>query len=144
MYRELLRYGRRPALLMIDLDDFKEVNDRYGHLIGDEVLRRITRRLQENLREVDLLARFGGDEFVVLLPDTGLEAAREAAGRLRRAVGERALSHDGEEIRVSVSIGIGVMRREDPDFEAVISRIDSALHEAKDFRRRRIVIADAG
>ena len=144
MYRELRRYDRRTALLMIDLDDFKEVNDRYGHLVGDEVLRRVTRRLQENLREVDLLSRFGGDEFVVLLPDTGLDAARDAAERLRGAVGRGAVTHDGGRIPVSISVGIGVMEREDPDFEAILGRIDRALHQAKDSRRSRIVVADTG
>ena len=101
--------GRRFALLVADLDHFKAVNDTYGHAAGDAVLVETARRLRENLRGMDLVARVGGEEFLVAIPDTGLDEARIVAGRLCRMMRERPITlPDGRSITVTMSIGLAM------------------------------------
>ena len=102
------------AVMMIDLDKFKSINDRFGHDAGDAVLREFSRRLQENIRGVDLVARFGGEEFFVAMPDVDQHAAAHAAERIRRAIeGAPVTLPDGGEVQVTVSIGVAIARAAD-------------------------------
>jgi two-component system cell cycle response regulator len=100
--------GRQFAVMVLDLDRFKSINDTYGHAAGDTVLVEVAQRLKSNLRAVDLLARIGGEEFLVALPETTPEAAQATAERLRRVIGERSipLPKGEEDIPVTVSIGL--------------------------------------
>jgi len=100
------RYHHPLSLLMIDVDHFKQLNDTYGHLVGDQVLRAIAARLRNSLRENDVVGRFGGEEFMVLLPETGREQALQVAERLREAIGGQAVVTDERAVCVSVSIGV--------------------------------------
>lgn len=136
-----LRHGQPFCVLMLDLDHFKEVNDTYGHLVGDTVLREVAHRAQGVLRGADLLARYGGEEFVVLTSHTDAAAAQVAAERIRIAVGGTPVMLDGVTIQVTVSIGVA---QADPDREtqtSLFNRTDSALYAAKAAGRNRVVVA---
>jgi two-component system cell cycle response regulator len=128
------------AVMMIDLDKFKTINDRFGHDAGDAVLREFSRRLQENIRGVDLVARFGGEEFFVAMPDIDQRAAAAAAERIRSAV-EGApflLPGESERVCVTVSIGVAIADHTDADAEAIIKRADTALFHSKESGRNRV------
>jgi two-component system cell cycle response regulator len=128
------------AVMMIDLDKFKAINDRHGHDAGDAVLREFSRRLQENIRGVDLVARFGGEEFFVAMPDVDRHAAAAAAERIRRAVEGSPVVLPGGKVRVdvTVSIGVAIAGAGDEDAETIIRRADSALYNSKESGRNRV------
>ncbi len=152
MQQRAHRKGLPFTLMLLDLDRFKQVNDRYGHLAGDEVLREVAERLGANLREVDLLARFGGEEFLVVLPDTGRAEAARVAERLRRVIGERPVHvpSRGCDIAVTLSIGVVVSDENGPrggpagapakglGIEQLIDRADRALYASKSEGRNQI------
>ena len=126
------RYGKDLAVLFLDLDRFKVVNDRYGHLVGSEVLRRLARVLQDCIRQVDTLARYGGDEFTILLIDTGLEDALTIAERIRRIVGETLFEGAQDEpIRLTISIGVACYPRHGASCEVLLDEADKAMYRAK-------------
>lgn len=128
------------AVMMIDLDKFKAINDCYGHDAGDAVLKEFSRRLQENIRGVDLVARFGGEEFFVAMPDVDQAVAAAAAERIRQAVEGRpfVLPGSDERVNVTVSIGVAIASGDESDPEAIIKRADSALFQSKDTGRNRV------
>jgi diguanylate cyclase (GGDEF)-like protein len=130
-YREFRRYGTPLSLLMLDVDHFKRINDQYGHVVGDEVLRDLVDCCKQQLREVDLFSRFGGEEFVALLPHTGLDEASETAERLRQAIEQNVTPAGEATIQVTISIGVSTLGQEDRSYESVLTRIDDALYEAK-------------
>lgn len=132
--------GGAFAVLMIDLDKFKAINDRWGHDAGDAVLREFSRRLQENIRGVDLVARFGGEEFFVAMPDIDHEQAAAAAERIRGAVEGRPFEVTGTKdgLRVTVSVGVAIGTAEDGDPETIIRRADLALFRSKNAGRNRV------
>ncbi len=131
--------GQRAALLMLDVDDFKQVNDRLGHATGDAHLRAVAHAMRSSVRAYDLPARLAGDEFAVLLPDASLTDATEVAGRLLA----NALTPHGADVPngVPLSIGVIVLRDGEPADEAM-KRVDLALYSAKDAGRGRVVTAD--
>ncbi len=119
------------VLLMIDIDDFKKINDLYGHRTGDEVLRVVANRLQQELRGDDLVARYGGEEFAILLPNTSLRDATPVAERLRKKIEETVINSDGNQVKVTISIGLAQVRPSDsPD--DLVKRADKALYLAKE------------
>jgi len=139
----LARRRRTPlALLMLDIDHFKVVNDQHGHLVGDEVLRQVAQRAQARLRGADLLARFGGEEFLALLPATPVEGAQAVAEGIRRAVGDSPMVVNGVSIPVTISIGVhAAIPAEGPTAaEAMIALSDQALYDAKHQGRNRVVV----
>ena len=144
---ELSRWqrGRDPlALLIIDADHFKQVNDTYGHATGDDVLRALARTVQDQVRELDLVARLGGEELVVLLPSTDVVGARAAAERIRQAVERlRVDAPGGKLVRFTVSVGISAASRDAGSVELLLQRADDALYEAKRRGRNRSVVAHA-
>lgn len=129
------------ALLMLDIDHFKVVNDQHGHLVGDEVLRQVAQRAQARMRSADMLARFGGEEFLALLPDTTIEGAHAVAEDIRRAVGDLPMLVNGVSIPVTISIGVHAsLPTEGPTAaESMIDRSDQALYQAKHQGRNRVV-----
>ena len=144
---EASRTGQPFALMLLDLDRFKDVNDTWGHQAGDDVLVETATRLRANLREIDLLARYGGEEFVVAMPETGLTAARHTAERLRRLIGERPVLSPGlgREIAVTVSIGVVVCPGGlDPQAlpQALMRLADQALYASKHDGRNQVTFAD--
>ncbi len=133
----LARRGQRPlALLMVDADHFKRVNDTYGHDVGDEVLKFLATAITERLRSSDVVARMGGEEFVALLPDTDVEAARTVAQSLIDHVAAHRHAKAGQ---VTISVGLAALGGEADDAESLLRRADEALYEAKHQGRNRVV-----
>jgi two-component system, cell cycle response regulator len=142
------RHGRPLACLMLDVDHFKRVNDTYGHAAGDAVLREVAARARAECRAVDTVARFGGEELTVLLPETDAEGARTVAERMRAAVAATpvpAWATDGAlvAIPVRISIGIAALGPHTPTAEALRATADGALYQAKQTGRDRVVVANA-
>lgn len=124
------RTGREFALLMFDLDDLKQLNDKYGHLTGSQALCRTADALTLFCRDIDTAARFGGDEFALLLPETGLQAAHSVARRIDGSIAE-----DNNGPRISVSVGVGVFPKDGGTPEALVSAADSEMYEMKRQRK---------
>jgi diguanylate cyclase (GGDEF)-like protein len=138
--REVIRAqhsGTALCLMMVDVDNFKHFNDRYGHIAGDRVLASVAHALREYLRPTDLIARFGGDEFAVLLPDLDLDQARATAERLRERVAALPSS-----LSTGVSVSIGVtLRAGADDVSCLVERADRAMYNAKTEGRNRVCVA---
>lgn len=137
------RHRRPSALLLLDADHFKRVNDTYGHEAGDAVLRELVRRMREVLRHEDLVGRLGGEEFVALLPGTPEQGAAEVAERLREAVARENFFCRGEEIPLTVSIGVAEREVGEADIAALVQRADRAMYAAKRAGRDRVVTASS-
>ncbi|WP_309122312.1 diguanylate cyclase [Paenibacillus sp.] len=136
------RPGRAVSLLMIDVDHFKKVNDTFGHEAGDQVLRELGQLMKSGFPRTDVLGRFGGEEFIVLLPDTTIEGARIAADRLIAAVREQPFGQPkGQPLYCTVSIGVAQWKGGDETFPQLIRRADEALYEAKREGRNRVSVA---
>ena len=134
------RFRQNLSLVMLDVDDFKGINDSHGHQTGDQVLRRVARIVRDCLREVDVPARYGGDEFAIILPDTKLRDGIEVAERMRRAVAKHPILAAGTTITPTLSLGVATRRPHSPlSSEELIKMADQALLEAK--RRGRNVVA---
>ncbi|MCK7575400.1 MAG: PAS domain-containing protein [Chromatiales bacterium] len=144
-YQRFRRYHRPMALCMIDIDHFKSVNDRHGHLVGDAVLCTVAQTLHDSLRQVDILARYGGEEFVILLPETDRQTAYASAERLRAAVAERRIETSNGPISVTLSLGV-VAIDDGPamPLERLLDAADQMLYRAKQTGRNRVEIRDLG
>jgi len=132
--------GTPLSILMIDIDHFKKFNDTFGHQVGDQVLRLVARVMQENVRDCDLAARYGGEELMAILPGASLDACGEAAERIRRRISEARLTRrtTGEELTsVTVSIGVAQFRMGE-SADRMIERCDRALYQAKRSGRNRV------
>ena len=134
------RYEQDLSAMIIDIDHFKQFNDQYGHQVGDQVLRAVSQMLRENLREVDILGRYGGEEFSVLLPLTNLEAAVLAAKRLHKHVAEVPVPTDAGPLSVKFSIGVSAITDKDDNLQALINRADKAMYEAKNSGRNKLAV----
>lgn len=130
------RYRTRLAVSMIDIDHFKRINDSYGHTVGDQVLFQLANILQDNVRSPDTVGRYGGEEFLVVLPNTGLKEAGEQAARLCKRIRETDINI-GELIRMTVSIGVAEYNHGQENWQKFLSRADMALYEAKNSGRDR-------
>ncbi|HYD18955.1 MAG TPA: sensor domain-containing diguanylate cyclase [Patescibacteria group bacterium] len=132
------RYHHPLSLIMFDLDLFKKLNDSFGHTAGDKALQRFTALCTNTLRNVDIFARWGGEEFVALLPETDIEGASIIAERLRKIVSESVLTYNDHKITFTVSIGIAQFKDGETTIEGPLSRADSAVYDAKKAGRNRI------
>ena len=136
------RYDETLAVLMVDIDHFKKVNDRHGHLVGDRVLEAVASVLSQSVREVDAVGRYGGEEFLATLPKADTSAARIVGERMRRAVEAAGMTaHDGTVFHVTVSVGISGYRAGEDHLE-FIGRADDALYSAKRNGRNRVEASD--
>jgi len=131
--------GTPFSLLMMDLDHFKRINDRYGHRGGDEVLLAVVQIMQDSIREIDTLGRWGGEEFVALLPGTCMDEAQIVAERVRRNVEQLVLNIDEANIGVTVSLGIATLRGREDGLDAMFVRADRALYLAKESGRNQVL-----
>lgn len=138
------RYGHPLSLQMLDIDHFKSINDHFGHAAGDEVLRKLASVLRDNLRHNDLAARIGGEEFVVLLPETQLEDAAQHAERLRMAIAALRFPFDQSEHRMTVSIGVAALDTGELSPDPMLMRADRGLYRAKADGRNRVRVAWGG
>jgi diguanylate cyclase (GGDEF)-like protein len=143
-----MRYRIPFSVFLFDIDHFKQINDRYGHLVGDEVIRRTAETVREKLRRTDILARYGGEEFTVYLPHTNREQAMQLAERILHSIHDNVV--DAGEVKVGVTISMGVvsedgenLRFDDPKefLREVFARADAALYQAKNGGRNRVVAA---
>ncbi len=128
------------SVLMIDADHFKSVNDRFGHMIGDQVLQGLAKRLRDNLRRGEILGRYGGEEFAVLLPETVLEAAGMVAERLREDVSQRPIPSDRGPIQITVTIGAACVSDNDERIDHLLDKADKALYMAKQAGRNQVAV----
>ncbi|WP_026988055.1 PleD family two-component system response regulator [Fodinicurvata fenggangensis] len=141
---EIKETGKPLALLIFDIDHFKEVNDTHGHGVGDKILREVCRRVSDNVRDFDLLSRFGGEEFVLIMPNTTTEQAMSIAERLREQIGCFAVEIDEEVGEQTVTVSIGVSVTIDPNTKpsTLLEEADHALYEAKRGGRNRVVMSE--
>jgi diguanylate cyclase (GGDEF)-like protein len=134
------RFRHPLSAVMIDIDNFKQFNDRYSHATGDEVLRMFGKRCRESLREVDIVGRYGGEEFVILLPENNVIGAQMVAERLRALIEETKTPTDHGSVSVTVSIGVSEVTSDIKSLGRLIARADRALHLAKDGGRNRVMM----
>ncbi len=132
------RYGRAWSLIMIDIDHFKRVNDTFGHPAGDAVLKELVSRFSPLLRSTDIMGRYGGEEFAVIMPETIGPNALEVARKLRQAIEVTEFLHRGRDVPVTISLGVAQVQEMDPDAQSVLARADKALYKAKKEGRNRV------
>lgn len=132
--------GRELSLLITDIDKFKSINDTYGHATGDDVLREFANRLRQNVRGMDLACRYGGEEFVIVMPDTSAQMAAEVAERLRESVEEAGFASADQMLSVTTSVGVATLNRNsDDNMSDLLKQADTALYEAKAGGRNKVV-----
>lgn len=144
MEREMARADRRGTPLcaaLLDLDDFKRLNDTLGHQAGDGALKHLVKVVKDTLRSMDVIARYGGEEFLILLPETTIEAATATMTRLQRELTRHFFMHDNEKVLITFSAGVA-LRAENEDQESLVGRADKAMYEAKRTGKNRVVVAD--
>ena len=140
--RRANRCGNQLSIFMLDIDHFKMINDRYGHKVGDQVLKMLADVCRSALRDIDILARMGGEEFAVLLPETDGSLALEVARRLQDSINKACLRLEGDlAIKIQVSIGVASMTTPQDNMDILLHRADTALYEAKNTGRNRICVA---
>jgi two-component system cell cycle response regulator len=133
--------NRKLVLLMMDLDNFKKVNDTYGHLTGSFILKEIGRLINDNLRLFDISARYGGEEFVSCLPDTDKREAFHAAERLRNIIADNVFVHDNKRVKITISIGLSQFPDNGLTLEELVRSSDEMLYRAKSDGKNRVVVA---
>jgi diguanylate cyclase (GGDEF)-like protein len=137
LFGQALRYNRAATVMMIDSDNLKTVNDNHGHEAGNRLLRQLARLAQAELRYTDVLARYGGDEFIVLLPETPAKGALEVAERIRDAIAGMPLELEGKRVANSVSIGVASYPQDGNSLDSLVARADRAMYQAKQSGRNR-------
>lgn len=143
--QELIYISKREqkplSVIMLDIDKFKNINDTYGHSAGDDVIKVLANTLIETVRASDVISRYGGEEFALLLPFTDLDGAAKIAEKIRKNVeNKKIITYDGQIIQFTVSIGVASMKKTDKNIEQALNRADDALYTAKENGRNRVVI----
>ena len=136
------RYQRELSLAILDIDHFKHINDSYGHQLGDRVLRQISQLCQSELRGSDLLGRYGGEEFLLLLPETGMQEAVIVAERIRQSIEDHEFHTPSGSARVTASFGVATLSSKAPDIDALLLCADEALYKAKSGGRNKVVLSE--
>jgi len=136
------RYGTPLSISLLDLDHFKNINDTYGHTTGDEALRSVSARLREQIRHPDTIGRYGGEEFLIVLPSSEIKAAAEQAERLCQTVRTLQIEANNHSFTVTISIGVAQYRIGDENWEKFLHRADKALYKAKDMGRDQWMVAE--
>ena len=139
-YARHRRYERNAALVMFDIDHFKKINDSYGHQAGDAVIQQTAELVRQSTRDADIAGRYGGEEFVVLLPDTDSEGALTFAERLRQSIEAHEVVHEGRSIRFTVSLGIADLSEPTNGYAQLIERADIALYSSKASGRNQVTL----
>ena len=139
-FARVRRYQATASVILLDIDHFKDVNDSYGHQVGDEVLRQVTAVMEAQLRDTDIVGRYGGEEFAILLPNTDAQDAFLLAERLRHAIAERTFDCGTHQLKQTISLGIAELAHSQDDYIKSIEAADVALYQAKDRGRNRAVL----
>ena len=135
------RVSRPLSAIMLDIDFFKQINDLHSHAVGDQILLGLAHLCQENLRDIDIFGRYGGDEFAILLPETDVNSANYVAQRLRRRVAETPFMTQDSPISFTISMGIACTIGEITDLAVLLDSADSAMYEAKRAGRNQVCVA---
>jgi diguanylate cyclase (GGDEF)-like protein len=138
IFEQAKRFRHPISVIMMDIDHFKMINDSYGHSVGDKVLRAVAEPLQRLVREIDIVARMGGEEFAFVLPETGLEEAVNLAERLRSEIEDLVVTNDGHRIKITASFGVAACMDGDGNIEVLLTDADNALYVAKKNGRNQI------
>ncbi|MFB2705010.1 GGDEF domain-containing protein [Marinobacter shengliensis] len=141
-YERYRRYGQATSLVMFDIDHFKPVNDNYGHLAGDEVIRHTAQTTRNNIRQSDSAGRYGGEEFGIILPETDAENARLICERIRESIEKSAVETSAGNITYTISMGIAQLTEEPENYMQWMQKADEALYAAKESGRNRVVVAE--
>lgn len=137
--RQGLWFNQRSVIMFLDLDNFKNINDNYGHLVGDQVLKQFAELLTENIRQNDIIIRFGGEEFIILVPGISLEEGIEFAERLKRLISDSGFIIEGQSINITSSFGVVLLQSSgDDEFENSLEKADKALYKAKKNGKNRV------
>ena len=136
------RYRSLFSISVVDIDNFKLINDTYGHPVGDEVLRHVALQLRDGIRHPDVVGRYGGEEFIILLPNSDKTAAAEQAARLCREVRSKVMHSKDQDLQVTISIGIAQFKIGEDSWHSLLKRADNAMFEAKNNGRDRWVLGD--
>jgi diguanylate cyclase (GGDEF)-like protein len=134
------KFNYNFSFLMVDIDHFKGYNDRYGHLVGDAILKEVARAIKENIRQIDLVGRYGGEEFSVILTETDRGGAEFAAERIRQAIEQKNIRVYDETLQATISIGIAIFPDNATDPGELIEKADQALYQAKQAGRNRVCV----
>jgi two-component system cell cycle response regulator len=135
------RYNSTLSFIMVDIDHFKNINDHYGHQVGDQALMAVALVLRQDLRRNDVVGRYGGEEFSLLLPETSADGARVVAERYRKRIEENRLSAEGDTVSLTASFGVAEVATDMKDIDALVRRADAAMYQAKHQGRNRVVVA---
>lgn len=136
------RFQRPLSVVMIDIDNFKEINDQYGHMAGDVVLKEVSDRILSSIRDVDILGRYGGDEFALFLPESDWMNIHEIIRRIMRSVTSSPIQVSGAHLRVTISLGAARTRDDEPSLEQILNQADDALYRAKLDGKNRFEVAE--
>jgi len=139
-YARHCRYDSQATLVMFDIDHFKRVNDTYGHQMGDKVIQRVAEVTRQLARTADIAGRYGGEEFVVLLPDTDKAGGKIFAERLRQAIEAQEMSHEGQVIRCTISLGVADLSQPTAEYKTLIELADQALYSSKKNGRNQVTV----
>ena len=137
------RFDLSLSLLMMDIDHYKDINDTYGHRVGDYVLSLLGELISQEIRKIDIACRYGGEEFVILLPETGLDKAKNAAERLREKIMSQKVDYEGKPIQVTASFGIVTLSQNMKTVEDRLGVADDAMYRAKEKGRNQVYITES-
>ena len=142
-FERFRRYGNKSGLIMLDIDNFKAVNDQYGHLVGDDVIRHLASTIRASLRHTDYPGRYGGEEFAIILPETDADGAQIIAERLRANIARAVVHSHKVTLSYTVSLGVAILAQETPDVSAWLRSADGALYAAKHAGKNQVVCASS-
>lgn len=142
-FKRSRKFKLKFSFLMVDIDHFKYFNDHYGHLVGDTILREISKTIKENVRQIDFIGRYGGEELSIILTETGKDSAGLAAERIRQAIESKYIRVYDEDLRVTISIGIATFPDDARNIQMLIDRADRALYISKQSGRNRVCVYEA-
>jgi diguanylate cyclase (GGDEF)-like protein len=136
------RYGNPLSVVILDADNFKTMNDTYGHLIGDQILSNLATLCLDNIRSLDIIARYGGEEFVILMPEASTQDAQKTAERLRKLVAETSMVSGALDVMITISLGVASWENQDRElnFNALLARADQALYQSKEMGKNRVSV----
>lgn len=135
------KFNYKLSCLMLDIDHFKKINDHYGHMVGEVILKEVSKAIKDSIRQIDLVGRYGGEEFSVFLAETGREESRVVAERIRASIENKRIRAYDEELHVTISIGIARFPEHAQDNQNLLARADEALYQAKKTGRNRVCMS---
>lgn len=139
-FKRFDRYAQPSTLIMLDIDHFKKVNDKYGHTVGDDVIRQVSRAIKEQVRDLDIAGRYGGEEFGIILTNTDADGAAVFAERLRATAEKMVVFSEGQQVKFTISLGVSQLNDHTADHRAWIEKADAALYKSKEGGRNRFTV----